>query len=295
MRGSKPHRSLEERLTRDSAIHRAEHVLVACSGGSDSVALAHLLQAVAKPLHLTLTLAHINHGIRASAAQDEAVVMAVSATLNLPLRVVAPQIRRRDEATLRDARYAALAEIAREISATVVATGHTANDQTETILLALFRGTGPDGLGGMPVRRALADGVDLVRPLLRMERQELRAYVAAAGLPFAVDPTNADRALRRNAVRAALEGLRPLFPGLDSAVSRAAEVVAAELGATESAVARRQVRAALREHRVLAGVDFKHVEAAVRALQRGSSGRFFIVKGVEIEVENGAFVVHAKP
>lgn len=294
MRGAKPGRALEERLTRDGVIHAGEHVLIACSGGSDSVALAALLSALAKPLQLTLTLGHVNHGIRPSAWQDEAVVMAVSATLDLPLKVAAPQLRRRDEATLRDARYAALAAMSLEAGARVVATAHTASDQTETILLALFRGTGIEGLTGMPGRRAMTNETDLTRPLLRMERDELRLYAAAAGLPFAIDPTNADRTLRRNAVRAALEGLRPLFPGLDAAVSRAAEVVSAELGGTPSAAARRQVREALREHRVLAGVDFEHIEAAVRALQRGSSGRFFMGSGVEIEVENGAFVVHAK-
>ncbi|HET9393159.1 MAG TPA: tRNA lysidine(34) synthetase TilS [Candidatus Rubrimentiphilum sp.] len=294
MRGTKPLLGIEQSVKRDGAIRAGEHVLIACSGGSDSVALAAILQALLKPLRLRLTLAHVNHGVRESAWQDEAVVLRVAAALGLPLKVMGLQLRRRDEAAMREARYEALERLAREAGATVVATGHTAGDQTETVLLALFRGAGADGLAGMPARRALGMDLELARPLLRLEREELRSYVQFAGLPYAIDPTNADRTLRRNAVRLALEALRPLFPGLDAAVARAAEVVGAELAATPLAAARRQVRQALREHEALDGVDFEHVEAAVRALQQGASGRFFMAPGVEIEVAGGALVVQRK-
>ena len=294
MRGTKPLLAIEQSVKRDGAIRPGEHVLIACSGGSDSVALAAILQALSKTLRLRLTLAHVNHGVRASAWQDEAVVLRVAAALGLPLKVMGLQLSRRDEAAMREARYETLEQLAREAGATVVATGHTASDQTETVLLALFRGAGAEGLSGMPARRRFGKDLELARPLLRLERDELRSYVQHAGLPYAIDPTNADRTLRRNAVRVALEALRPLFPGLDAAVARAAEVVGAELGATPLAAARRQVREALREHEALGGVDFEHVEAAVRALQQGASGRFFMAPGVEIEVANGALVVQRK-
>lgn len=294
MRGTKPLLAVEQNVRRDGVIRLGEHVLIACSGGSDSVALAAILQALSKTLRLRLTLAHVNHGVRESAWQDEAVVLRVSAALGLPLKVMGLQLSRRDEAAMREARYEALEGLAGQAGATVVATGHTASDQTETVLLALFRGAGADGLAGMPARRRLGKDLELARPLLRLERDELRSYVQHAGLPYAIDPTNADRTLRRNAVRTALEALRPLFPGLDAAVARAAEVVGAEFGATPLAAARRQVREALREHEALGGVDFEHVEAAVRALQQGASGRFFMAPGVEIEVANGALVVQRK-
>lgn len=291
MRGVRPVRAIEQAVKRERAVGAGERVLVACSGGSDSVALAAVLHAVSKALRLELTIAHVNHGVRASAWQDEAVVMRVAADLGLPFKVAALQLTRTGEAQMREARYEALVRLALSSGCTVVATGHNASDQTETVLLALFRGTGPEGLAGMPPRRPLAAGVDLARPLLRMERADLRAYVHAHGLPYAIDPTNEDRALRRNAVRAALAALRPLFPGLDSAVARAAEVVGAELRTAPAAAVRRQVRAALREHEALDGVDFEHVEAAVRALQEGSSGRFFMAAGVEIEVAGGELKV----
>lgn len=292
MRGTRPERAIEQSVEREGAIRKGDRVLVACSGGSDSVGVAAILAAVARPMDLRVAIAHVNHGTRHSGWQDEAVALRVSAALGLPVHVAALRIERRDEAALREARYEALAAIARRTGATVVATGHNAEDQTETVLLALFRGTGPAGLAGMPQRRPLDEGIDLARPVLRFERAEIRGYVQAAGLPYAVDPTNEDLTYRRNAVRNALAALRPLFPGLDAAVSRAAELVAGELVQTPEAALRRQVRETLREHQALRGVDFEHIEAAVRALERGSSGRFSMGSGVELAIENGQLTVH---
>lgn len=291
MRGSKPERVIEESIERDGVILPGERVLVACSGGSDSVALAALLRAVAKPLKLSLVLGHVNHGLRRSAWQDEAVALRASAALGIPLHVVALEDQNTDEASLRDARYGALEALAVRCGAGVVATGHTAEDQTETLLLALFRGTGLAGLAGMRPRRELGSGVGLVRPLLRFERSLLRRYVFDAALPYAIDPSNRDLNLRRNAVRAALAALRPLFPGLDAAVARTADVVSGEASKSPSSGLRRQVREALGEQDALRDVDFAHVEAAVRALQTGGSGRFYMKAGVELRVEKGSFEV----
>lgn len=292
MRGSRPERAIEQAVEQSGVIRKGDRVVIACSGGSDSVGAAAVLHAVQKPLELQLTLAHVNHGVRPSAWQDEAVVLRTSAALGIPLKTVALRVDRRDEATLRDARYDALVRVARECGAHVVASGHNAEDQTETVLLALFRGTGPQGLAGMPARRALADGIELARPLLRYPRAEIREYVQISGLPFSIDPTNADRTLRRNAVREALAALRPLFPGLDAAVARAAHVVGDELVHAPQAALRKQVRQTLQEHQALRGVDFDHVEAAVRALERGASGRFAMGAGVELTIENGELTVH---
>jgi tRNA(Ile)-lysidine synthase len=292
VRGARPERAIEQAVEQGGVIRKGDRVLLACSGGSDSVALAAILHAIAKPLELQLSLAHVNHGVRASAWQDEAVVLRIAAALGIPVRVIALQPGKRDEATLRDARYDALAALAGEQGASVIATGHNAEDQTETVLLALFRGTGPQGLAGMPSRRILSGDLELARPLLRFERAALRAYVQNAGLPYAVDPTNADLLFRRNAVREALTALRPLFPGLDAAVSRAAEVVGAELAVAPEASLRRRVRDRLRQHEALAGVEFHHIEAAVRALERGRSGRFSMGQGVAVTIENGELTVH---
>ncbi|MGB6987158.1 MAG: tRNA lysidine(34) synthetase TilS [Candidatus Aquilonibacter sp.] len=290
MRGAKPEASIEQAIERDGVIRRGEHVVVACSGGADSVALVHALASARKPMELQLTLAHINHGTRASAWQDECVVLRVGATFGLEVRVVALDAGNRDEAALRDARYAALAAIARSVGAAVVATAHHREDQSETVLLALLRGAGPEGLRGMPARRALVDGIDLARPLLHIAADELRYACHVHALPYAVDPTNANPDLRRNALRAALTSLRPLFPGLDAAVARTAELLAHESAGTQRADLRREVRAALAAQEGLRDIDFEHVEAAVRAIERGGSGRFHMKKGVELRIEQGIIV-----
>lgn len=290
MRGAKPERALEALVERAGVVRRGERIAIACSGGPDSVALAGVLHALAKPLDLTLTLAHVNHGIRATAWQDECVALRVAATFGLPVTIVALRDVRADEASLRDARYEALAGAARAAGADAVATAHHAEDQTETVLLALFRGGGPDGLGGMEPRRPLAPGVDLVRPLLRVEPEELRDYCHREALPYAIDPTNEQTSLRRNAVRQALDALRPQFPGLDGAVARAAELVADERAGTRRAALRRAVREALAREPGLRDVEFVHVEDAVRALERGGTGRFFMKEGVALTIERGKIV-----
>ena len=287
MRGAKPGRALEQLLERRDVVKRRERVLIACSGGPDSVALAHALHAVAVPMQLELGMAHVNHATRASAWQDECVAMRVAATCGLPLDTTLLEGAGRDEASLRDARYAALVASAQRFGATLIVTGHNAEDQSESVLLALFRGSGAEGLGGIRARRQLSPGVDLGRPFLRVPGETLRAYCHAHALPYAVDPTNADLTLRRNAVRTALEALRPLFPGLDEAVARAAALVADEHDSVERAELRRAVRERLAREDSLRDVDFQHVEAAVRALEAGTSGSFHMKAGVRLEIVRG--------
>ena len=271
-RGARPEKALETVVRRALHPFAGETVAIACSGGPDSVALATVAHAVAHEERIALVLAHVNHALRASADQDECVVLSVAARLGIPARIarlagVAP-----DEAALRDARYAALARLARESGARAVATAHTAEDQTETVLLALFRGTGPDGLAGMPSRRALDGAIELVRPLLRVRRDELVLALRGAALPYAVDPTNADARYRRNALRAHLAALRRDFPQLDSAVARCAEIVRDERDGIPRATARRALRDQLREAAGLRDIAFADIEAALDAADAEPTG-----------------------
>jgi tRNA(Ile)-lysidine synthase len=206
-------------------LDRGVRMLVACSGGPDSVALAALLDRLAREDGCDVVLGHVNHGVRASSDQDECVVLSAGARLGRRVAIARPAVARDDEAALRDARYAALAELARREGARVVVTAHTAEDQTETVLLALFRGTGLAGLAGMPVRRPLAEGVAVVRPVLRVTHAELATELRRSGLPYAIDPTNAELRYRRNALRPPLDALRAEFPHLDRAVARCAGIV----------------------------------------------------------------------
>ena len=185
-------------------------VLVAASAGIDSTVLAHALHALGESLGLRLALAHVNHGLRgAESDADQAFVEALGAKLGVPVlcRRVAPQSLRAGRAsrarpTLQEAarrlRYAALDEMARDAGAERIATAHTLDDQAETVLLRLLRGTGPSGLGGIPERSP--DG-RIVRPLLGVSRRELERFAAARGLSWREDASNRDPAFARARLR----------------------------------------------------------------------------------------------
>jgi len=277
MRGARPGAALDVEVARVLDLPRGSGVVVACSGGPDSIALAALLARWAPAREIAITLAHVNHGLRESAWQDECVVLSVGARLGCPVRVASLAGTDDDEASLREGRYAALGTIAREVGAIAVATAHTAEDQTETVLLALFRGTGLEGLAGIPVQRPLEPGITLVRPLLRIPRAELIAEVRRSALPVARDPSNADQRYRRNAVRTALGDLRGSFPGLDRAVARCAEIVRDDLDDAPIARRRRALRSVLAERRQ--DIPFERIEALLRARP---SARVFLKTGIDV-------------
>jgi tRNA(Ile)-lysidine synthase len=288
MRGARPEREVEATIERAGVLREGERVLVACSGGPDSVALTAALHSLAPRIGVEIFVAHVNHGVRSSAWQDECIVLQLAAAFTLPLRIVALQSPSDDEASLRLARYRALAKVANTMRCSVIATAHHAQDQTETVFLALLRGSGLAGLSGIPARRSLEPGLDLARPLLGVAPETLRGYCHARALPYAVDPTNADAGRRRNAVREALANLRPLFPALDRAVARAAEVIAQEQRGSPRARLRRSVRERFAADDDLRDLDFAHVEAAVRALESGRSGTYFMKPGIGLRVEDGS-------
>lgn len=281
MRGAKPERALDALVRSALPLPAAGPVVVACSGGPDSVALASILDRIAGSAGFEVVLAHVNHGTRESAWQDECVVLAVGARLGRRVAIAAPDAAgRSDEAGLRSLRYAALETIAAGCGAAAIATAHTAQDQTETVLLALFRGTGLAGLAGIAPVSALPGGLALWRPVLRASHEELLVELRRSGLPYALDPTNAERRYRRNALREALSGLREDFPQLDRSVARCAYIVREELANGERAVARRRLRSALRARGDERDVPFERIEAVLDARP---GRRVFIKSGLEIE------------
>jgi tRNA(Ile)-lysidine synthase len=169
-------------------------VVVACSGGADSVALL----ALAVDAGLAPVAVHVDHGLRHGSSAERRDVEVVAAMLGVTSHSVRVSVGAGGnvEARARDARYTALRRARDEIGATAVLVGHTQDDQAETVLLNLMRGAGPTGLAGMAHAR---DGI--VRPLLGMRRHETRALCEALGLPVLHDPMNDDRAFRRVAVR----------------------------------------------------------------------------------------------
>lgn len=184
-----------------SGVTLSARVVLALSGGPDSSALAVLVHA-ARP-DLLLTAVHVRHGLRDDAA-DRMAAQRVAVATGMDLEVVEVAVTRTGagtEAAARDARHAALRRAATVLGARVILLGHTADDQAETVLLALGRGTGVRGLGGMRPAR-MSDGILVARPLLACRRADVRAVVADLGTVD--DPTNDDPAQRRRRVRTAV-------------------------------------------------------------------------------------------
>ncbi|MFD6752774.1 tRNA lysidine(34) synthetase TilS [Micromonospora gifhornensis] len=208
-------------------------VLVACSGGADSLALAAAAAFVAPRSGRVAGLVTVDHGLQTgSAERAEAVARWAEQAGLSPVEVVRVEVAGRPggpEAAAREARYQALVEAAGRHGAAALLTGHTRDDQAETVLLALARGAGPRGLAGMPVTRDLG-GVPLVRPLLEISREQTRAACAALRLTPWQDPHNLDPAYARSRVRAQLMPalVRTLGPGVVDNLARTARLVAAD-------------------------------------------------------------------
>ncbi|MGN9917948.1 tRNA lysidine(34) synthetase TilS [Micromonospora palomenae] len=241
-------------------------VLVACSGGADSLALAAATAFVAPRLGRRAGLVTVDHGLQeGSAGRAEAVARwAVEAGLD-PVEAVPVTVAGRPggpEAAAREARYQALVDAARRHRAAALLVGHTRDDQAETVLLALARGAGPRGLAGMPERREL-DGVPLLRPLLDVTRDDTRKACAALGLTPWEDPHNADPSYARARVRADVLPvlLRALGPGVLDNLARTARLVAADTAALDDLAA-----AALADPAGVRAVDGGLSVAALAAL-----------------------------
>ena len=186
-------------------------VVVACSGGPDSLALL----AVAARAGLAPIAVHVDHGLRPDGPAEAAVVAAVAAHLGASCRAVCVDVAEGPnlEARARHARYDALERVADAVGATAILTGHSADDLAETVLLNLLRGSGTSGLAGIPARRGR-----VARPLLAVRRAELHSIAAvvsgAAGVTPVADPTNDDARFRRNWVR------HTVLPMLDAGAER---------------------------------------------------------------------------
>ncbi|HEX5741996.1 MAG TPA: tRNA lysidine(34) synthetase TilS, partial [Pilimelia sp.] len=181
-------------------------VLVACSGGADSLALAAAAAFVAPRLGMRAGLVTVDHGLQEGSAERAAALAAWARGRGLaPVDVAAVAVAGPGgpEAAARAARYAALEEAAVRRGAAAVLLGHSRDDQAETVLLALARGAGPRGLAGMPAARPLG-ATTLLRPLLGLPRATLARSCADQDLTPWVDPHNADPAYARSRVRARL-------------------------------------------------------------------------------------------
>ena len=296
-------------------------VLVAISGGPDSVALTYLLHELQETGAVRLAgLAHFNHQLRgADADADEAFCRTLAGMLGTPFfseRGEVAEASRLTKTSLEDAgrrlRYAFLERARVQAGADVVAVAHTRDDQAETFILRLLRGAGTRGLASMRPRRDA-----IVRPLLDVGRDELHAWLASLDVPFRIDSSNADLSFPRNRVRHdVLPAMERVTPGAAESIARAARVAADEedflenaaiealpavvlsdeggtfrldrlrLAALHPAVGRRVLRHALARVSGNRFIALRHIEAL-----RGLTSGGLDLPGVSARVEAGLLVL----
>jgi tRNA(Ile)-lysidine synthase len=208
-----------------------DRVLVAVSGGADSVALLHLLHALAPTFPLTVLAAHLDHGMRPESPKDAEFVRRLCAGLDVVLfegsvdvPALAARRHRGLEETAREARRQFLCEAAARQACAAIALGHHRDDQAETVLFRLLRGSALSGLAAMRPRSTL-----FVRPLLSFSRQQIRDFLAAQRLTFVEDASNSDVTFTRNRIRhQVLPLLRDFNPRIDEHLTRFSSRLALE-------------------------------------------------------------------
>lgn len=228
-------------LCADALLHRGERVLIALSGGSDSVALFHLLRQAAVHLELRLHAAHLDHGIRPESGADAEFVRLLCARFDIPLvseRMDVPTLAATAgiglEEAGRKARQRFLSACAARFACTAIALGHHRDDQAETVIHHLARGCAISGLAAMRRRSGF-----FVRPLLGHSKAELLAYLLALGEAFLVDASNDDLVFTRNRIRhQILPALHQLNPRIDTVLATLADCAAREDDFWQAEVAR---------------------------------------------------------
>jgi tRNA(Ile)-lysidine synthase len=318
----------EETVAHYDLIVRGESVLVAVSGGPDSVALLHLLAERAAAWQLRLGVAHLDHGLREESARDADFIRQLAENLALPLhteRVDVRDLQRRwhlsIEAAGRKARYQFFQETVDRHGFNKVALAHHADDNAETLLLNLLRGSGRLGLGGMPPMRAGC----FIRPLIRADRADVLDYLRRRNLSALADPSNRDNDFLRNRIRNQLIPLleREYQRGVRAVLHRSAEALrdeeewietqiqplyeqavvacppgqlildAGALRGFASAIQRRVVRAGLRFVKGdLRRIAFVHIEGILALVHRpGNGGPLHLPGGLRVQRRGGTLMI----
>ncbi|HEX7055842.1 MAG TPA: tRNA lysidine(34) synthetase TilS [Bacilli bacterium] len=240
-------RQVEATIEEEGLLARGDKIVVAVSGGPDSVALLHVLFSLAKKWDWQLVAAHVNHRFRPAESEKEAEqVRLLAARLDVPFAYAqidvpayASERGLNPQAAAREKRYAFLHEAANQYGATKLALAHHADDQAETVLMRIIHGTGLTGLAGIPIKRT-EKNLQLIRPLLRNTKRELENYCRAAGLAYCIDSSNLQRKYVRNRIRLdVLPLLSSINPEIRGSLNRLAAQAEVDGGLLDALAMRR--------------------------------------------------------
>jgi len=203
-----------ETIQKYNLIDKGDKVLIGVSGGPDSVALLYLLNSLRKELKISLSIAHLDHMLRKDSQVDREFVKNLARRLKLPIiigQISVSQLGKKGslEEIARNIRFDFLIKTAKEISADKIALGHNLDDQAETVLMRILRGTGLQGLSAILPKKAI-HGYTVIRPLLKVRRKDIAAFLKKRKIQTRLDKTNLDQAYFRNKIR------RRLIPFLEA-------------------------------------------------------------------------------
>lgn len=301
-------KTLLQTIQHDKLFPHSKMVIVAVSGGVDSLALLHWLATHQKQLSIDLHVATLNHGLRPQAADEVAYVQQIANSLNIHCTIgetnvtdIAEHYNMGLEAAARKARYDFLADVAQKLNTSHIATAHHADDQAETILMHIIRGSGIQGLTGMQSQSPLPyhPHHTLLRPFLTIHRQEIEEYCEENGLQPIIDQSNFDTRFRRNELRhEILPRLREINPQIGQSLLRLSEIIGTEQDFVDNffvqhikphivytervSVALEKFQSfhvALQRHLIMDALaylgtepNFDHIQNAIQIAQRGQVG-----------------------
>jgi tRNA(Ile)-lysidine synthase len=307
-----------------------ERVLVALSGGPDSVCLLHVLKNLKEELRLDLSVLYVDHGLRPEEVVGEKKFCEnLCAKFSIPFLVksidvisYAKENKLNKQEAARELRYRVFDDTAREINAHRIALGHTADDQAETLIMRLLRGSGHAGLSGIPPVRG-----KFIRPLIRVQRKEIKQYLEEERIDFIVDSSNLKKDYLRNTIRLSLMPLiKEMNPNIIDTLSRTAAIFREEeryfeilvaktlmklisrktdsnielflspLEAMEKIILRRTLRRAIDETNGLRGINFVHIEDIIELIKKGKAGdRLYLPHGIRAIKAYSTLILTSEP
>ncbi|MDP2167257.1 MAG: tRNA lysidine(34) synthetase TilS [Thermodesulfovibrionales bacterium] len=317
-------------IKKHSMLSGRETVLIGLSGGPDSVCLTRILKKLSNRLNLTLHALYVDHGLRPGETEKEAAFsknLCDSLEIQFHIRHVDVKAYAKEHGLNRQEagrllRYQALEEKAFEIKAGRIAVGHNLDDQTETFLMRILRGSGTKGLSGIPPVRG-----KIIRPLIEAERAGIEGFLYAEGAGYIVDSSNLKEDYLRNRLRASLiPALRDFNPNIAETVSHTAEVFREEdrylelivtktlmrliskktdrlialfiipLEITDKVILRRVIRRAVGETKGLRGISFNHIEDIIGLIKHGKAGdRLHLPKGIRVVKHYSTLLMTSEP
>lgn len=316
-------------LNKYNMLSGGEKVLIGLSGGPDSVCLLHVLNNLKTSYNLDLHTIYIDHGMRPEETPSEIkFCKLLSVRLGIPFYTKSVDVcsfsqqhgLNKQEAA-RHLRYMAYEETAREIRADRIALGHTADDQAETVLMRLFRGSGPTGLAGIPPQRR-----KIIRPLIEVKRKEIEKFLFDSGIDFVTDSSNLKKDYIRNKIRhSIIPIIRDLNPDIIETLSRTAaifrdeeryfeiivtktlmkmisrktdtriELFLAPFEIMDKVIMRRVIRRIIDETKGLRGIGFFHIEEIIELIKNGKPGdRIYLPKGIRAIKEYSTIMLTAE-